>query len=44
LIELRHRELVRQHCLLFDPDNQENLFLLKLDLPKYSVHQSDLED
>lgn len=32
LIELRHRQIVRQHCLFFDPDNRENLFLLQLDL------------
>lgn len=44
LIELRHREIVRQHCLLFDPDNRENLFLLQLDLRLYSIRQSNSED
>ena len=37
LIELRHREVVRQHCLLFDPHNRENLFLLQLDLREYGA-------
>lgn len=44
LIELRHREMVRQHCLLFDPDNCQNLFLLQLDLREYRVRQYNLED
>jgi hypothetical protein len=43
LIELRHRDVVRQHCLLFDPDNRENLFLLRLGLRKYSVGPSGME-
>ncbi len=37
LIELRHREIVRQYCLHFDPDSGENLFLLQLDLRDYGV-------
>lgn len=37
LIELRHREVVRRHCLYFDPNNREDLVLLRLDLRKYSV-------
>jgi hypothetical protein len=40
LIELRHRELVRQHCLLFDPDGGDNLFL-RLDLRDYSTDEHD---
>lgn len=32
LIKWRHREVVRQHCQHFDPDNCENLFLLRLAL------------
>ncbi len=41
LIERRHREVVRQHCLLFDPDNRENSFLLQLDLREYGVREED---
>jgi hypothetical protein len=44
LIDLRHREIVRQHCLLFDPDNRENLFLLQLDLREYGMRQCNSED
>ena len=44
LIELRHREIIRQHCLLFDPDGHENSFLLRLDLREYSVRQLNSED
>jgi hypothetical protein len=44
LIELRHRNIIRQHCLLFDPDGAENSFLLRLDLREYSVRQLNSED
>ena len=43
LIELRHREVVRQHCLLFDPDDRDNLFLLRLDLRDYGTHEQNAE-
>ena len=42
LIALRHRELVRQHCLLFDPDERDNLFL-HLGLRQYGPGQHDPE-
>jgi hypothetical protein len=41
LIELRHRAIVREHCMLFDPDNRENLFLLQLDLRQYDACEPD---
>ncbi len=43
LIELRHREIVRQHCLLFDPGGHENFSLLQLDLREYGVREEDTE-
>lgn len=43
MIEMRHREVVRQHCLHFDPNNRENLFLLQLDLRKYGVGPNSAE-
>lgn len=43
LIELRHREIVRRHCLLFDPDHRENLLLLQLDLRRYAVGANNAE-
>ena len=43
LIELRHRELVRQHCLLFDPDGGDNLFL-RLDLRDYGTDEHGVEN
>ena len=44
MIGLRHREIVRYHCLLYDLVDRENLFLLRLDLRKYDVHQCKSED
>jgi hypothetical protein len=44
MIELRHRETVRQHCQFFNPENRENLFLLQLNLRDYSVRQGPSED
>lgn len=44
LIELRHREIVRQHCLHFDPDNSERLFLLHLDLREYGANHNTPRD
>jgi len=44
LIKLRYREIVRHHCLLYDFVDRENLFLLRLDLRKYGVHQCKSED
>lgn len=40
MIELRHREIVRQHCVFFDPDDErDNLFLLRLDLREYDARE-----
>ena len=44
LIGQRHSELVRHYCLLYDLLDRENLFLLRLDLRKYSVRQCNSED
>jgi len=44
LSELRHRELVRQHCLLFDPEDRDNLFLLRLDLRDYGTDEHGAEN
>lgn len=44
LIELRHREVVRRHCLLFDPDGRDNLFLLRLDLREYGTPERNAEN
>jgi hypothetical protein len=44
LIELRHRQIVRQHCLLFDPEGHDNLFLLQLNLREYRIAQHDVEN
>jgi hypothetical protein len=43
LIALRHREIVRQHCLLFDLVDRDNLFLLRLDLRKYDTRPQHVE-
>lgn len=44
LIKRRHLEIVRHHCLHFDPDNRVNLFLLQLDLREYSVVHNAAEN
>lgn len=44
LIELRHREIVRQYCLHFDPDKRDNLSLLQLDLREYGVDHNTAEN
>lgn len=43
LIDMRHRELVRQHFLFFDPDNIKNSTFLQLDLREYGAREDDLE-
>ena len=35
LIEIRHRVIVREYCLLSRPDEEDNLFLVRLDLRQY---------
>lgn len=44
LIALRHRQIVRQHSLLFDPGDRGDLFLLRLDLREYGTRQHDPEN
>jgi hypothetical protein len=44
LIELRHRQIVHQHCLIFERDDRENSFLLRLALRENGVHQHNVEN
>lgn len=44
LIEVRYREIVRQNCLHFDPDNRGGLFLLQLDLREYGANHNPPRD
>ncbi len=44
LIELRHREVVRQYCLFFDPGDRGNSFHLLLDLRDYGVCWQNAEN
>lgn len=43
LAELRHREVVRRHCLLFDSGDHDNSFLLQLDLREHGIPQQNEE-
>lgn len=44
LVELRHHEVVRQHCLIFERGDRENSFLLRLALRENGAHQHNAEN
>jgi hypothetical protein len=44
LIELRHHDIVRRHCLLFDTGDRDSAFLLQLDLREYGIRPQKKEN